>query len=112
MAKDTFHGIEYEYEGTVYRFDYTLDSAAAANADGFVLQELGEKPALMVPKLVYYALAHNHKGINRNKADTIYKSIRGKTEFIIALSNMYAEACEALFDKEAEEEGNANWTLT
>ena len=71
MAKDAFHGIEYEYEGTTYRFDYTLDSAAAANADGFVLSELGDKIALMAPKLVYFALAHNHKGINRKKAEVL-----------------------------------------
>lgn len=109
MAKDNFHGIEYEYEGTVYRFDYTLDSAAAANADGFVLSELGDKLALMAPKLVYYALAHNHKGINRKKADAIYQSIQGKNEFLAALSGMYAEACEALLDK--DEEGNTNWTM-
>lgn len=111
MAKDTFHGIEYEYDGVTYRFDYTLDSAAAANADGFVLGELGEKPALMIPKLVYYALAHNHKGMSRSKADLIYKSVKGKTAFVTELVSMYSEAVNALLDgDEDEDEGNANWT--
>lgn len=112
MAKDNFHGIEYEYDGTVYRFDYTLDSAAAANADGFVLAEIGEKPALMIPKLVYFGLAHNHKGMNRKKAEQIYKSIKGKNAFILALADMYSEAVNALVDIDDEDEGNANWTRT
>jgi len=35
-----------------------------------------------------------------------------KTELVIALGEMYAEAVNALIDTEEEDEGNANWTLS
>ena len=104
--------ITFENEGKKYKLTYTLDSAASANSDGFILGELGDKPAEMVPKLVYWSFVHNHKGITRKKAMSIYESITSKTEFLNALTEMYVDACQALFDKDDKDEGNANWTLT
>ena len=104
--------IKFEHEGKKYTLDYTLDTAASANADGFVLGELGDKPALMIPKLVYWAFVHHQKGITRKKAEAIYESITGKTEFINALTEMYADAVNALVDKDDADAGNANWTLS
>ena len=44
----------------------------------------------------------------------IYKGIRDKNGLVRALSDMYAEAVNALIDVDEDEEdqGNANWTLT
>ena len=103
--------ITFEFEDKKYKLDYTLDTAASANSDGFVLGEMADKPAEMIPKLVYWAFVHNHKGITRKKAMAVYEGITGKTEFITALTEMYVDACQALFDTDETEEGNANWTL-
>lgn len=104
--------ITFEHDGKKYKLTYTLDTAASANSDGFVLGELGDKPAEMVPKLVYWSFVHNHKGITRKKAMGIYENVTSKTEFLNALTEMYVDACQALFDKDDKDEGNANWTLT
>ena len=103
--------ITFEYEGKNYTLEYTLRTAGNANADGFILDELGDKPALMIPKLVYWAFNRHHKSITRKQTDEIYAQIKGKNAFITALAEMYADACNALVDEDEEEAGNANWTL-
>ena len=103
--------INFEYEGKEYELEYTLRTAASANADGFVLDELGDKPALMIPKLVYWAFNRHHKNVTRKMADDIYAGITQKNAFITALAEMYAEACNALVDEDEEDTGNANWTI-
>ncbi len=108
MAKQ----ISFEYEKKQYTLEYTLRTASRANEDGFVLDEMGEKPALMIPKLVYWAFVRHHKGITKQQTETIYEWIRDKTGFITALAEMYAEAVNALIDDDEEEKGNANWTLS
>ena len=101
----------FEHEGKEYELEYTLRTAASANADGFVLDELGDKPALMIPKLVYWAFNRHHKNVTRKMAEDIYAEIKQKNAFITALAEMYAEACNALVDEDEEDQGNANWTL-
>lgn len=103
--------ITFEYENKVYTLEYTLRTAGQANEDGFVLDQLAEKPALMIPKLVYWAFVNKHRGITRKQTDEIYKSINRKPDFVTALAEMYAEAVNALVDADDAEEGNANWTL-
>ena len=103
--------ISFEYEKKQYTLEYTLRTAAQANEDGFVLDEIGDKMALMVPKLVYWAFARHHRGITRKQTEDIYAWIKDKSGFVTALVEMYAEAVNALVDDE-ENAGNANWTLS
>ena len=104
--------ISFEYEKKTYTLEYTLRSAGQANEDGFILDELGNKPALMIPKLVFWAFARHHRGITRKQTETIYEWIRDKNGFVTALAEMYAEAVNALVDDDEDEQGNANWTMT
>ena len=103
--------ISFEYEKKQYTLEYTLRTAGQANEDGFVLDQLGDKPALMIPKLVYWAFVRHHRGITSKQTETIYGWIRDKKAFITALAEMYAEAVNALVDDE-DESGNANWTMS
>lgn len=104
--------ISFEYDGKGYELEYTLRTAGQANEDGFILDQLGEKPALMIPKLVYWAFVRHHRGINRKQTEEIYKWIRDKNGFVTALAEMYAEAVNALVDSDEDEQGNANWTMS
>lgn len=102
--------ISFEFEKKQYTLEYTLRTAGQANEDGFILDQLGDKPALMIPKLVYWAFVRHQRGITRKQTETIYEWIKDKNGFITALAEMYAEAVNALVDE--DEEGNANWTLS
>lgn len=104
--------ISFEFEKKPYTLEYTLRTAGQANEDGFVIDELGDKPALMIPKLVYWAFVKNHRGITRRQAETIYEWIKDKNGFITALAEMYADAVNALVGDDEEDKGNANWTLS
>lgn len=103
--------ISFEHEGKSYNLEYTLRTAGQANDDGFILEQLSEKPALMIPKLVYWAFVRHQKGITRKQTEEIFKWIKDKNGFITALAEMYADAVNALIDDE-DEEGNANWTVS
>ena len=103
--------ITFEFEKKQYTLEYTLRTAGQANEDGFILDQLGDKPALMIPKLVYWAFVRHHKGITRKQTEAIYDWIRDKSGFLAALGEMYAEAVNALVDDE-DDEGNANWTMS
>lgn len=103
--------IGFEFEKKQYTLEYTLRTAGQANEDGFILDQLGDKPALMIPKLVYWAFVRHHRGITRKQTEAIYEWIRDKNAFITALAEMYAEAVNALVD-DGDEEGNANWTMS
>lgn len=102
--------ISFEYDKKEYTLEYTLRTAGQANDDGFILDQLGDKPALMIPKLVYWAFVKNNKGITRKQTEEIFGWIKDKTGFVTALAEMYAEAVNALIDDDTEE-GNANWTI-
>ena len=102
--------ITFEYEDRAYTLEYTLRTAGQANEDGLILDQIGDKPALMIPKLVYWAFIRHQKWMTRQKSEEIYKWIRDKQGFVTALSEMYAEAVNALIDE--DDEGNANWTMS
>lgn len=104
--------ISFEYEKKAYTLEYTLKTAGQANDDGFVLEQLGEKPALMIPKLVYWAFVRHQKWITRKQTEDIFGWIKDKQGFISALAEMYAEAVNALIDDDEDNSGNANWTLS
>lgn len=101
--------ISFEFEKKQYTLEYTLRTAGQANEDGLILDQLGDKPAQMIPLLVYWAFVRHHKGITRKQTETIYNWIRDKSGFVTALAGMYADAVNALVDD--EDEGNANWTI-
>ena len=103
--------ITFEYEKKEYTLEYTLKTAGQANEDGLILDQIGEKPALMIPKLVYWAFVRHNKGITRKQTEEIYGWITDKNGFIAALAEMYADAVNALVDDD-ESEGNANWTMS
>lgn len=103
--------IAFEHEGKGYELEYTLRTAGQANEDGFILDQLGDKPALMIPKLVYWSFVRHHRGITRKQTEDIYAWIKDKNGFVTALAEMYAEAVNALVDDDESEKGNANWTI-
>lgn len=104
--------ISFEYDKKEYTLEYTLRTAGQANDDGFILDQLGDKPALMIPKLVYWAFVRHNKGITRKQTEEIFGWIKDKNGFITTLAEMYAEAVNALIDDDDTEEGNANWAVS
>lgn len=111
--------ITVNYQKKDYVLEYTRTTAAQIEDQGFVLDQIAEKPLKMIPLLVYGAFLKHNRGIKRSLVDEIYenlvnKSGDGNEQGIIAiLAEMYADTVQTLTDNAVADEGNrAVWTVT
>ncbi len=107
------------YKANDYVLEFSRATAKQIEDQGFVLDQIGEKPVTMIPLLVYGAFLKNNRGIKRALVDEIYENLinkvgdEGKDGFIGILSEMYAETVNTLMDNTPVDEGNAaTWTVT
>ena len=106
------------YQKQQYVLEYSRNAVKQLEQQGFVIDQLGDKPMTMVPLLVYGAFMKNHKGIKRALVNEIYEHIvdkigDGEDGFIQVLLEMYAETVNTLTDNSAVDEGNAaTWKVT
>ena len=107
------------YQDKDYILEYSRATAKQVEDNGFILDQLTDKPATMIPLLVYGAFAKHNRGIKRALVDEIYENLIGKVGkdgeegFINILAEMYAETISTLTDETAVDEGNAaTWTVT
>ena len=100
------------YDKQSYVLEYSRSAVKQMEQQGFVLDQIGDKPMTMVPLLVYGAFMKNNKGIKRALVDEIYEHITdkigdGENGFIQALLEMYSETVNTLTDNSSVDEGNA-----
>ena len=106
------------YQKQEYVLEYSRNAVKQLEQQGFVIDQLADKPMTMVPLLVYGAFMKNHKGIKRSLVDEIYEHLvdkigDGEDGFIQVLLEMYAETVNTLTDNSAVDEGNAaTWKVT
>ena len=112
--------INVTYNKNSYLLEYSRQSVKQMEQQGFVLDQIGDKPMTMVPLLVYGAFAKHNKGMKRALMDEIYEHITdkigedGEGGFIQTLLEMYADTVNTLTGNAAEsDEGNAaTWKVT
>ncbi len=107
------------YKKQDYILEFSRSTAKQIEDQGFVLDQLTDKPATMIPLLVYGAFMKNNRGIKRALVDEIYDNIVGKIGsdgeegFINTLGEMYAETVSTLMGDNPVDEGNAaTWKVT
>lgn len=107
------------YKNKDYDLEFSRATAKAIEDQGFILDQIGEKPATMIPLLVYGAFMKNNRGIKRALVDEIYENLVKKVGneneegFIQVLGEMYAETVSTLTDDSNIDEGNAaTWKVT
>lgn len=107
------------YKKQDYTLEYSRQAVKNMEDNGFVLDQISEKPVTMIPLLVYGAFMKHHRGIKRALVDEIYDNIIGKMGkdgeegFVQTLLEMYAETVNTLTDDESVDEGNAAvWKVT
>jgi hypothetical protein len=111
--------ITVSYKKSDYTLEFSRTTAAQIEEQGFILDQISEKPNKMIPLLVYGAFLKHNRGIKRNLVDEIYKNLVGKAGddetqgFIATLAEMYAETVETLTDTKNVDEGNkAVWSVS
>ena len=107
------------YKNEKYILEYSRLTAKAIESQGFVLDELTNKPNLMIPLLVHGAFLRHHRDLKQKFIEELYENIinksgkEGEEGFISVLAEMYAETVSTLTDETAVDEGNAaTWTVT
>ena len=106
------------YKKNDYILEYSRTTAAQIEDQGFILDQISEKPVKMIPLLVYGAFLKHNRGIKRSLVDEIYENLIGKAGdeetqgFIAVLAEMYAETVQTLTDSKNADEGNvAVWKV-
>lgn len=110
--------ITVNYNKQTYTLEYSRNAVKQMEQQGFVLDQISDKPMTMMPLLVYGAFMMHHKGIKRALVDEIYAHISDKVGdgddgFVQALLEMYAETVNTLTENKSVDEGNAaTWKVT
>ena len=111
--------ITISYKNSDYTLEFSRATAAQIEDQGFILDQIAEKPVKMIPLLVYGAFLKHNRGIKRSLVDEIYDKLINKAGdeetqgFIATLAEMYAETVQTLTDTKPVDEGNrAVWTVT
>ena len=102
--------ITLNYDEKDYTLEYNRQSVRMIEGQGFVLEQISDKPVTMIPMLFSGAFIKNHRGMKRALIDEIYDEIADKSGLLSALMEMYAETISSLTD-ENEVEGNAIWAV-
>lgn len=111
--------ITVSYKKNDYVLEFSRTTAAQIEEQGFVLDQIAEKPVKMIPLLVYGAFLKHNRGIKRSLVDEIYENLVNKAGdeetqgFIATLAEMYAETVQTLTDTKPVDEGNkAVWSVS
>lgn len=98
------------YSGKTYTLEYTRRTAATLQKQGFVLDSIGDKPAIMIPLLFHGAFLANHPNVKGETKEKIFDGLRNRSGLVQTLMEMYADANNTLFDSEEDgDEGNPGW---
>lgn len=107
------------YKDNDYTLEFSRATATQIEEQGFVLDQITEKPVKMIPLLVYGAFLKHNRGIKRSLVDEIYENLANKAGagddggIISVLAEMYAETVQSLTDNTPADEGNlAVWKVT
>lgn len=111
--------IEIEHEGKVYTLEYTRRTAAIIEGQGFDIGEIGNKPNIMIPLLVYGAFIKNHKNVNKQQAFAIFEDLADKEGaedgegFLAVLIEMYSDTVTSMTTDKDDEDGKnrATWKV-
>ncbi len=105
MAKQ----INFEYEGNEYTLEFTRKSIETMERQGFVINDIVDKPMLTLPALFAGAFLAHHRFMKRKEVDKIYSKITEREDLLQKLAEMYNEPIEALMEEPEDDEGNVKW---
>lgn len=95
-----------------YTLEFTRNTVASMERQGFVAEDVSKKPVSMLPTLFAGAFMAHHKFVKKDVIDKLYAKMGKKDELISKLVEMYNEPLTALLEEPDPEssEGNVTWT--
>ena len=106
--------IRLNYDGKEYILEYSRETVAKAESDGFLFAQVDEYPLTGVSNLFYYAFLKNHPDMTKEEADKILESLGGLNgEEIMRLGQLYQIPIETVLNLEDKPRSkNSKATIT
>lgn len=103
--------IEFEKDGQKYVLEYTRESVALMERQGFSLEELSSKPMLMLPLAFQGLFYKNHRRVNKTFVDGVYDKFEDKEKLLETIAEMLDECYSSLTDDNGDDKGNISWKI-
>jgi hypothetical protein len=105
--------INFDYNGKHYCLEYTRDTVKQMEGAGFVLADMGDRPATRIEQLWAGAFLANHRKTSNTVIKELYGKMKDKETLLTKLSEMYQNTLNYLLpDADDDDEGNVEWTAT
>ena len=104
--------IEFEKDGQKYVLEYTRESVALMEKQGFEVEDLIKKPMLMLPLAFQGLFYKNHRRVTKQFVDEIYDGFKDKDKLLETIAEMLDECYTSLTEnEEGENKGNIDWKI-
>lgn len=104
--------LKFDYEDKTYTLEYTRKTVAEMERNGFVANDINDKPMTILPALFEGAFLAHHRFAKKDKIQEIFSHMTNKEDLIGKLAEMYNEPIVSLVEEPEENEGNVNWTAS
>ena len=101
--------ISFAHEGRHYTLEFTRNSVATLEKQGFRLNNIDDAPLTTLPALFAGAFLVHHRYIKGDVVDGILQKMPNKMDLFMKLAEMYNETVSSFVDDPAESEGNIEW---
>lgn len=106
MAKE----LNFTYEGKDYTLGFSKNTIRQMESNGFVANEINDKPATVLPDLFAGAFLLHHRFVKPEVIEAIYAKLPDKDKLIKALGEMFSEPIEDLMAEPENPKENVSWT--
>lgn len=104
--------IEFERNGQKYVLEYTRESVALMEKQGFAVSELTTRPMLMLPLAFQGLFYKNHRNVNKTFVDEVYDNFKDKEKLLQTIAEMLDECYSSLTEGNKEDDkGNIDWKI-
>ena len=106
MAKQ----INFTYDGKDFTLEFTKRTIKQMEDEGFVAQDIEQKPMTLLPALFAGAFKAHHRFVKQELIEEIYEGMPNKEELIGKLAEMYNDPIMSLMDEPSDKSKKVQWT--
>ena len=100
--------LNFEYKGKEYTLEYTRETVKQMEREGFVTEDIVNKPMLTLPRLFAGSFKAHHKFDAKQKViDEMFELFTNKNALLEKLAEMYHDPFVTLMDDDNIDKGNA-----
>ena len=104
--------IEFDKDTEHYVLEYSRESIALMEKQGFSIDQLTEKPMLMLPLAFQGLFYKNHRRVNKKFVDEVFDNFSNKEKLLETIATMLDECYSSLTENKSEDDkGNIEWKI-